>query len=86
MEADMSTQVVEVPIRDLRAHLSDYIDMAGRGSTIVVTSHGKPVARLIPPEASTSVPFGALAGQIRMAPDFDQTPADIIDAMENGGL
>jgi plasmid stability protein len=34
----------------------------------------------------TEMPFGALRGQIWMASDFDETPADITDAMENGAL
>jgi plasmid stability protein len=33
---------------------------------------------------SSDVPFGALRGQIRMAPDFDETPEEIIGIMENG--
>jgi plasmid stability protein len=33
---------------------------------------------------SSDVPFGALRGQIRMAPDFDATPDAIIEAMEDG--
>jgi len=35
---------------------------------------------------TTEMPFGALRGQIWMASDFDETPADITDAMENGAL
>ena len=37
---------MEVPIRELKARLSRYIDDAQR-EPIVVTSHGKPVARLV---------------------------------------
>jgi plasmid stability protein len=33
-------------------------------------------------EGSTEVPFGILRGKIRIAADFDETPAEIIDAME----
>ncbi len=33
---------------------------------------------------SSDVPFGALRGQIVMAPDFDETPEAIIDLMQNG--
>jgi antitoxin FitA len=35
-------------------------------------------------EGSSDVPFGVLQGKIRMAPDFDQTPDEIIDLMEGG--
>lgn len=33
-------------------------------------------------EGSPDMPFGVLRGKIRIAADFDQTPDDIIDAME----
>jgi hypothetical protein len=35
-------------------------------------------------EGSSEMPFGDLRGKIRIAPDFDQTPDEIIDAMEGG--
>jgi plasmid stability protein len=34
-------------------------------------------------EASSDVPFGALQGKIHMTPDFEQTPEEIVEAMEN---
>jgi plasmid stability protein len=37
-------------------------------------------------EASPAMPFGDLRGQIQIPADFDQTPDDIIDAMEGGDL
>jgi plasmid stability protein len=35
-------------------------------------------------QGSSDMPFGALQGQIRIAPDFDQTPDELIEAMEGG--
>jgi hypothetical protein len=35
-------------------------------------------------ERSNDMPFGDLRGKIWMAPDFDETPKDILDAMEGG--
>ncbi len=35
-------------------------------------------------EGSLDMPFGALRGKLRIAPDFDQTPDAIIEAMEGG--
>lgn len=35
-------------IAALRAHLSRYIEAAGAGDEVLVTDHGKPVARLAP--------------------------------------
>jgi antitoxin FitA len=42
------------------------------------------ILRRVLSEGSSEMPFGALRGKIRMAPDFDQTPGEIIDAMEAG--
>jgi prevent-host-death family protein len=39
---------MDVGIRELRAHLSRYIEHVKAGEQIVVTEHGTPVARLMP--------------------------------------
>ncbi len=42
------------------------------------------IVRQVLNEGSTEMPFGNLRGKISIAPDFDQTPQEIIDAMEGG--
>ena len=37
-----------VGIRDLKAHLSAYLKQVQQGQTIIITSHGKPIAQIIP--------------------------------------
>jgi plasmid stability protein len=44
------------------------------------------ILRRVLTEGSSEMPFGALQGTIHMAPDFDQTPDEIIDAMEAGSV
>lgn len=39
-----------VGVRELRDHLSRYLDEVKRGRHLVVTDHGRRVARLIPPD------------------------------------
>jgi prevent-host-death family protein len=39
---------MRVGIRELKAHLSQYIDQARKGEPVVITDHGKPVVRLEP--------------------------------------
>jgi prevent-host-death family protein len=39
---------METGIRDLRDHLSSYIDAVRGGDHVTVTDHGKPVARIVP--------------------------------------
>lgn len=37
-----------VGIRDLKTHLSAHLEKVQKGHTIIITSHGKPIARLTP--------------------------------------
>jgi prevent-host-death family protein len=39
---------LNVGVRDLKTHLSEYLREIKKGKTIVITEHGKPVGRLIP--------------------------------------
>jgi prevent-host-death family protein len=39
---------MDVGIRELRTHLSRYLEDVKRGDEIVVTEHGRPVARIVP--------------------------------------
>ncbi len=39
---------MNVAVRELKDHLSEYLKRAKNGEELVVTSHGKPVARLAP--------------------------------------
>ena len=39
---------MDVGIRELRAGLSRYVEQVKQGEEIVVTEHGRPVARLVP--------------------------------------
>ena len=75
-----------VNFRDFRKNLSAYLREAERGSAVVVTSRGKQVARLGPPPSAPR-PRAELLGlfkhKIRLADDFDETPTELVDAMEN---
>jgi prevent-host-death family protein len=48
-----------VGVRELKNRLGHYLRAVRRGETIVVTAHGKPVARLLPvsPPAKTALPL-----------------------------
>jgi prevent-host-death family protein len=71
-----------VSFRDLRKNLSRFLRQARQGEEIIVTSRGQVVARIMPPAEPQRPPIGLLKGQIHMAEDFDDTPADLIAAME----
>ncbi len=53
-----------VDIRELQAHLSEYVRRAGRGEQILVTVRGKPVARLVSLGSASIVEPGVAEGWI----------------------
>lgn len=74
-----------VGIRDLRSNLSRYIRRASNGQIIEVTSREEVVAELRPPVAAMKDArrkAGTLKGKIRIASDFDTTPAELLDSFE----
>lgn len=63
---------MQVTISEAKAHFAELLKAAEAGETIVVTRHGKPVARIEGVEDRANLPgIGALKGQIWMADDFD---------------
>jgi prevent-host-death family protein len=73
-----------VSFRDLRQNLAAVLQQARQGAEIIVTSRGEEVARIVPPAKPPRRPVGLLKGKIHMAPDFDDTPEEVIAAMEGG--
>ncbi len=66
----------EVGIRELKKHLSEYLDRAASGEVVVVTDRGWPKARLGPLTATERLAQGVREGWItppaRLGPpDFD---------------
>ena len=77
---------VQVNIYEAKTRLSQLVDQAAAGEEVVIARNGHPVARLVPLQRQPvkRVP-GSLRGKIWMAPDFDETDPEIIEAM-NGPL
>lgn len=72
-----------VNTHEAKTHLSRLIERAAAGEEIIIGKAGKPMAKLVAykEERSPRRP-GALKGKIRIAPDFDVTPDEVIDAFE----
>jgi prevent-host-death family protein len=70
----------QVNIYEAKTHLSQLVDRAAAGEDVVIARNGRPVARLVPVEQKPGrrVP-GAWRGRVRIAPDFDETPQELID-------
>jgi antitoxin (DNA-binding transcriptional repressor) of toxin-antitoxin stability system len=77
-----------VGVRELRENMTGFLRMVRQGAsfliTSLITSHDRVVAGLRPPPQSQLSPRqpGALRGKIRMAPEFDTLPADVLAAIE----
>ena len=72
-----------VNVHEAKTHLSRLLERVEAGERIVLGRNGRPVARLVPYVADREPREpGALRGRIRIADDFDQTPADLIEAFE----
>lgn len=59
---------MEVGIRELRAHLSRYLDQVRNGEDIVVTDRGKPIARISPANGRSKIDELIAAGVVTPAP------------------
>ena len=67
-----------------KTHLSRLLDRAARGEEVVITRHGKPVAKLVAAQGPAAPrKLGALRGKIRVAADFDAPlPEDVLALFE----
>lgn len=76
-----------INMHEAKTHLSRLVEQALAGEEILIARAGKPLVRLVPVEAESGrrIP-GRLKGKIWMAPDFDETPQDLIDAFYNSKL
>ena len=65
---------MKISIAEAKAKFSELIKRAEAGEEILVTRHGKVVARMVPPDREARKPplLGALKGQIWIADDFDE--------------
>ncbi|MBT3309526.1 MAG: type II toxin-antitoxin system Phd/YefM family antitoxin [Gammaproteobacteria bacterium] len=74
---------MQVNMHEAKSQLSKLAEHAWAGEEIVIAKAGKPYLDLVPHrENSTPRVPGGYEGQIKMADDFDQTPAEVIAAFE----
>ena len=85
-DPDELTPPRQLGVREFRENLAGFLRQARQGGSFLITSHGEVLAEIRPPSQSVRPRRepGALRGRIRMAPDFDTLPSDVIAAMESG--
>jgi prevent-host-death family protein len=74
-----------INIHEAKTHLSRYLQEVAAGGEVIIGRYGEPIAKLVPYVADKpKVRFGLLAGQIKIASDFDDIDEDIIKMFEGG--
>jgi prevent-host-death family protein len=70
-----------INIHEAKTHFSRLVEQVIRGEEVVIGKAGKPVARLVPyREHDTPRVPGGWKGQVRIAEDFDELPAEVAAA------
>lgn len=59
--------MITVGAFDAKTHLSTLLERVARGEQVVITRHGKPVARLIPEKAAARADIDAVIGRLKAA-------------------
>ena len=78
---------MKVNMHEAKSQLSRLGRLAWEGEEIVIAKAGEPWLRLEPyRQQRTRRKLGALKGQIRIAPDFDETPQEVIDSFYDSDL
>jgi prevent-host-death family protein len=77
---------MEVNVYAAKTNLSRLIDQVNAGEEVVITRHGRPVARLVPAEMpKPERKLGTLKGKIWMSDDFDAPlPDEMLKLFEGG--
>jgi prevent-host-death family protein len=68
-------------MHEAKSQLSRLVELAEGGEEVVIQRSGRPVARLVAMEQRRPVAeaFGAMRGDIELADDFDELPAEFLE-------
>lgn len=68
---------MQVNVHEAKTRLSELLAAVETGEEVVIARNGTPAARLVAVGAARrAFPFGELAGQIEIGPDFDDPLPD----------
>lgn len=80
---------MQVNIYEAKTRLSELVEQASQGQTIVIAKAGTPLAKLVPlheRQPRRKIKFGTMKGEFVEAPDFDgPLPDDLLDLFDGGG-
>ena len=76
---------MQVNIYEAKTRLSELVDQASRGETVIIAKAGTPLAKLVPLNSGPKrkLVFGLMKGMISIADDFDAPlPDEVLAAFE----
>ena len=76
---------MQINIYEAKTRLSELVDQASRGETVIIAKSGTPMAKLVPLShgPKRKIKYGLMKGEIKIADDFDAPlPDDILAAFE----
>ena len=79
---------MQVNIYEAKTRLSELVDQAHAGQTVIIAKSGTPMAKLVPLHhgPKRKIVCGLMKGQFVEAPDFDAPlPDDLLDLFEGKG-
>ena len=78
---------MKVNMHEAKSQLSRLGKAAWEGEDVVIARAGEPYLRLVPYRAKKGKrKLGVLEGQIWIAPDFEDTPPEVIEAFWNSKI
>ena len=78
---------MQVNIYEAKTRLSELVEQAHQGETIVIAKAGRPLAKLVPlgTPAASKIKLGLMKGEFLEAPDFDDPLSEDLLALFAGG-
>ena len=79
---------MQVNIYEAKTRLSELVEQASQGETIIIAKAGTPLAKLVPLSEGPKrkIKFGTMKGEFVESPDFDAPlPDDLLELFEGGG-
>ena len=76
---------MQVNLYEAKTRLSELVDQANAGETVIIAKAGKPMAKLVPLSAGpkAKIKYGLMKGEIEITEDFDAPlPDELLDLFE----
>lgn len=79
---------MQVNIYEAKTRLSELVEQAHKGETVIIAKAGTPMAKLVPLDAGPKrkIVFGLMKGQIEIADDFDAPMSEEELALWEGSI